>query len=92
MDSGDWWINTRRRSELFARQWCDTPEDVVQEAFVKLASAGTPPENPAAWLFRVVRNGRLNAAQAARRRRAARIRSRLQFIRLVPTTRNRGGF
>jgi RNA polymerase sigma factor (sigma-70 family) len=55
--------------ELFARQWCDTPEDVVQEAFVKLAAARTPPDNPAAWLFRVVRNGALNAAQAARRRR-----------------------
>ncbi len=55
--------------ELFARQWCDTPEDVVQEAFVKLASARTPPNNPAAWLFRVVRNGALNAGQAARRRR-----------------------
>jgi RNA polymerase sigma factor (sigma-70 family) len=55
--------------ELFARQWCDTPEDVVQEAFVKLAAQRTPPENPAAWLFRVVRNGALNAALAARRRR-----------------------
>jgi RNA polymerase sigma factor (sigma-70 family) len=55
--------------ELFARQWCDTPEDVVQEAFVKLAAQRTPPENPAAWLFRVVRNAALNAAQAARRRR-----------------------
>ena len=55
--------------ELFARQWCDSPEDVVQEAFVKLAAQRTPPENPAAWLFRVVRNGALNAAQAARRRR-----------------------
>jgi RNA polymerase sigma factor (sigma-70 family) len=55
--------------ELFARQSCDTPEDVVQEAFVKLAAQRTPPENPAAWLFRVVRNGALNAAQAARRRR-----------------------
>ncbi len=55
--------------ELFARQWCETPEDVVQEAFVKLAAQLKPPENPAAWLFRVVRNGALNAAQAARRRR-----------------------
>jgi RNA polymerase sigma factor (sigma-70 family) len=55
--------------ELFARQWCDTPEDVVQEAFVKLAEARTPPKNPAAWLFCVVRNGALNAARAGRRRR-----------------------
>ena len=37
--SGDSWIDTPAALELFARQWCDTPEDVVQEAFVKLASA-----------------------------------------------------
>ena len=40
---------------------------VVQEAFLKLASQ-RPPEKPAAWLFRVVRNGP-RAALAARRRR-----------------------
>jgi len=55
--------------ELYARQWCDTPEDVVQEAFLKLVNQRGLPKNPAAWLFRVVRNGALNAAQAARRRR-----------------------
>ncbi|CAN5868881.1 hypothetical protein BH23PLA1_BH23PLA1_34060 [soil metagenome] len=55
--------------ELYARQWCDTPEDVVQEAFVALAAQAREPENPAAWLFRVVRNGSINAANADRRRR-----------------------
>jgi RNA polymerase sigma-70 factor (ECF subfamily) len=55
--------------ELYARQWCDSPEDVVQEAFLKLAGQGSLPANPAAWLFRVVRNGAINAALAARRRR-----------------------
>jgi len=50
--------------ELYARQWCDTPEDVVQEAFLKLASQRSLPDKPAAWLFRVVRNGALNAALA----------------------------
>src|ERR1700733_1444149 len=55
--------------ELYARQWCDTPEDVVQEAFLKLAGQGGLPDNPAARLFRVVRNGPINAATAARRRR-----------------------
>jgi RNA polymerase sigma-70 factor (ECF subfamily) len=55
--------------ELYARQWCDAPEDVVQEAFLKLAGQGGLPENPAAWLFRVVRNGAINAGTAARRRR-----------------------
>jgi len=54
---------------LYARQWCDAPEDVVQEAFLKLASQRTPPDSPAAWLYRVVRNGALTAARAAKRRR-----------------------
>jgi RNA polymerase sigma-70 factor (ECF subfamily) len=54
---------------LFARQFCDAPEDVVQEAFLKLASLERPPDNPAAWLFRVARNGAVDASLAARRRR-----------------------
>ena len=55
--------------ELYARQWCDVPEDVVQEAFLKLVAQRPLPDHPAAWLFRVVRNGALNAAVAAKRRR-----------------------
>jgi RNA polymerase sigma-70 factor (ECF subfamily) len=55
--------------ELYARQWCEAAEDVVQEAFLKLARQPRPPESPAAWLFRAVRNGAINAAVAARRRR-----------------------
>ena len=55
--------------ELYARQWCDAPEDVVQEAFLKLAGLGSLPSSPAAWLFRVVRNGAIDAGLAARRRR-----------------------
>jgi RNA polymerase sigma-70 factor (ECF subfamily) len=55
--------------ELFARQWCDTPEDVVQEAFLKLAGLRELPRSPSAWLFRVVRNGALDAGLEARRRR-----------------------
>src|SRR5690348_3347922 len=54
---------------LYARQWCAAPEDVVQEAFIKLATLRPRPEKPAAWLYRVVRNAALNAACAARRRR-----------------------
>ena len=44
---------------LYARQWCVVPEDVVQEAFLKLATQRSPPEQPVAWLYRVVRNGGL---------------------------------
>jgi RNA polymerase sigma-70 factor (ECF subfamily) len=54
---------------LYARQWCATPEDVVQEAFVKLAGQRAPPEQVLPWLYRVVRNGALSAARAERRRR-----------------------
>ena len=55
--------------ELYARQWCDTPEDVVQDAFLKLAGQRDVPSNPAAWLFRVVRNGAVDAGYASRRRK-----------------------
>lgn len=54
---------------LFARTWCDCAEDVVQEAFVKLTAQQIAPEDPVAWLYRVVRNGALSAARAQRRRR-----------------------
>ncbi len=55
--------------ELFARQWVDQPEDVVQEAFVRLAGLPIQPSNPRAWLFRTVRNGAINAGVKQRRRR-----------------------
>lgn len=53
---------------LYARQWCHTPEDVVQEAFVLLAGQTVPPENVVGWLYRVVRHGAISAARAAGRR------------------------
>jgi RNA polymerase sigma factor (sigma-70 family) len=53
---------------LFARQWCDTPEDAVQVAFCKMAGCGQNIDDPAAWLFRVVRNVAIDAGRSARRR------------------------
>ena len=53
---------------LYARQWCATPEDVVQNAFLKLARQKVPPDNTLPWLYRVVRNGAIDAARAAHRR------------------------
>jgi RNA polymerase sigma-70 factor (ECF subfamily) len=53
---------------LCARQWCAEPEDVVQEAFVKLVRQVQPPSDAIAWLYRVVRNGAIDAAKMARRR------------------------
>ena len=54
---------------LYARQWCRAPEDVVQEAFLKLAALREPPRAVVPWLYRVVRNAALDAAKGARRRR-----------------------
>ncbi len=54
---------------LYARQWCGAPEDVVQEAFLKLAGQVKTPDYPVAWLYRVVRNGAISAARSAQRRR-----------------------
>lgn len=57
-----------RALTLFARQWCQVPEDVVQEAFIKLAGLGVVPERPVPWLYRAVRNGAISALRSSRRR------------------------
>jgi RNA polymerase sigma-70 factor (ECF subfamily) len=54
---------------LFARQWTTHPEDVVQEALVRLAGQRPPPNQPAAWLFQAVRNGAISAGRSESRRR-----------------------
>jgi RNA polymerase sigma factor (sigma-70 family) len=41
---------------LWLRSRCSSCEDVVQEAFCRLAVQEPPPDNPVAWLFRVCRN------------------------------------
>jgi len=51
--------------ELFARQWCHTPEDVVQEALLRLARERPLPDRPIAWLYFAVRRGALSAARSA---------------------------
>jgi RNA polymerase sigma factor (sigma-70 family) len=53
---------------LFARQWCTAPEDVVQDAFIKLAALSFWPDDPVAWIYRVVRNRALDTGKAERRR------------------------
>jgi RNA polymerase sigma factor (sigma-70 family) len=56
---------------LYARQWLDAAaaEDVVQEALIALMSERHPPTRPVAWLYRAVRNGSIDAARSASRRR-----------------------
>jgi RNA polymerase sigma-70 factor (ECF subfamily) len=54
---------------LYARQWAEQAEDLVQDAFVQLAQQAPPPERVLPWLYRVVRNGALAANRSAARRR-----------------------
>jgi RNA polymerase sigma factor (sigma-70 family) len=53
---------------LYARGFCDCPEDVVQDALLELISQRQRPARVVAWLYRVVRNGAISAARGARRR------------------------
>jgi RNA polymerase sigma factor (sigma-70 family) len=55
---------------LYARQWTSEADDCVQEALVELARQPACPENPVAWLYRVVRNRALNVVRAEGRRNA----------------------
>lgn len=56
------------RLVLFARQRSATPEDVVQEALLKLFQQQPWPGDPVAWLYRVVRNLSFNANRSRTRR------------------------
>jgi RNA polymerase sigma factor (sigma-70 family) len=60
---------------LYARQWPAGAEDLVQDAFVKLAQQTTAPDQVLPWLYRVIRNGALAAGrgEARRRRRQGRV-------------------
>jgi RNA polymerase sigma-70 factor (ECF subfamily) len=54
--------------ELYAAQWADSPADVVQEAFIRLAEQAPLPDRILPWLYTVVRNGAISATRAATRR------------------------
>src|SRR5437763_3437677 len=54
---------------LYARQWGDGAEDLVQDAFVRLAQQSPPPERVLPWLYRVVRNQALADFRSNSRRR-----------------------
>jgi RNA polymerase sigma factor (sigma-70 family) len=73
--------------QLYARQWCSGPDDVVQEAFVELAGLEDWPASPQAWLFRVARNRAISQVRASQARQrhegAAAAKSREWFDRHV---------
>jgi RNA polymerase sigma-70 factor (ECF subfamily) len=60
---------------LFARQWADSADDLVHDAFVRLAQQSPPPDQPLPWLYRVIRNQALANQRGANRRRRRETRS-----------------
>jgi RNA polymerase sigma-70 factor (ECF subfamily) len=62
---------------LYARQWPEGDEDLVQEAFVKLGQQWSVPDQVIAWLYRVVRNGAIGASRSEARRRSRQDRARI---------------
>jgi RNA polymerase sigma-70 factor (ECF subfamily) len=54
---------------LYVRQFSAGDEDLIQDAFVKLAQHVTVPEQVLPWLYRVVRNAALGAGRSEARRR-----------------------
>jgi len=54
---------------LFARQWCRSAEDAVQDALVELARQPMAPDDLLPWLYRVTRNKAISAGRGEQRRR-----------------------
>lgn len=54
--------------KLYARQWCRSADDVVQQAFIDLAACSQFPENAAAWLFAAVRRRAISQDRSDHRR------------------------
>lgn len=53
---------------LYARQWCEFPDDALQEALIDLAQLAPAPRDPVAWLFKVTRFKAMNLTRSERRR------------------------
>jgi len=55
---------------LYAQSWnTHDAEDLVQNAFLKLAEQPKRPENPAAWLCKTIRNAAISQYRKAERQR-----------------------
>jgi len=54
---------------LFARQWTDSADDAVQEAFLNLYRLRTKPDDVVAWLFKATRNAAVSGRRSGTRRK-----------------------
>ena len=54
--------------KLYARQWCNAPDDALQEALIELLRQNQVPDHPVAWLFKTIRRRAMNWSRGERRR------------------------
>ena len=54
--------------KLYARQWCNAPDDALQEALIELLRQSPVPDHPTAWLFKTIRFRAMNMSRGERRR------------------------
>jgi hypothetical protein len=53
--------------KLYARQWCNAPDDALQEALIELLRQSPVPDHPTAWLFKTIRFRAMNLSRGERR-------------------------
>ena len=54
--------------QLYARQWCENPDDCIQEVLIRIAQRTEVPENWLPWLYRVVKNQAISFRRKSNRR------------------------
>lgn len=54
--------------QLFARQWCESPEDCIQDVVIKLSRLEEIPERWLPWVYRVVKNEAISQRRKSNRR------------------------
>ena len=70
---------------LYAARGSRQPDDLVQEALLRLLRQSPPPDEPAAWVFRVLRNLVIDAARRVHRERETwhRLTHEREFVELA---------
>lgn len=53
---------------MYATRMSRSPDDLVQEALLRLIRQTPPPADPAAWVFRVLRNLHIDSTRSAQKR------------------------
>ncbi len=53
---------------LYARQWCTSPDDALQDALIDLTQQSRVPSDVVGWLFKAVRFKAINQSRSDQRR------------------------